>query len=206
VIPETAPVLVSFRERYCELNPRFDLRARDVQLILEKSEWQWEYDDKGKLTALVKDKAVVSGYTKPPTQKQVTATQLISLLKAGIDAEMLEFSFDYLTFHRVCWGLLRALNDRCRDEFSREFGPKYNIETDDQLPSIVMYILGIVDASKQWLEARKMNLKDGFTSTIVQMIEGELEGMLAAKQGEIVGKTVEEKLGVPFNFHFPDDE
>jgi hypothetical protein len=41
-LKELAPVLSTFRARYCAETMRFELKTEDVERILEKSEWQYE--------------------------------------------------------------------------------------------------------------------------------------------------------------------
>jgi hypothetical protein len=204
-LKELAPVLATFRERYCEKTPRLDLRAQDVQLILDKSEWQWEFDDEGNPATLVKDSEVVKGYSKPLSTKQVTMTRLISLLRAGIQAEILEFSFDYLTFHRFCWRLLRSVKDSCRDQLIRMYGPDY-IEKENQLPFVVGYILATATNTKLLAESMRVKLTDEVTSAVLKCAADELEGMVMTGAGEMVGTVLRETLGVPFEFQEDDSD
>jgi hypothetical protein len=203
-LKELAPVLQTFKERYCDANPRFDLRAQDVERILEMSEWQYEMDENGNPVTLVKDSDHVPGLVKAPT-KQVTIAKLVSILRAGMQAEILELSFDWLTLHRFCWRLLRAVKDKCRDRLIQMHGPDY-IEHEYQLPYIVGYIFATATNTKHLADFMKIKKTDEVTSRVMLDAASELEGMLAAGAGDMVGTILREKLGVPFEFSNSDNE
>jgi hypothetical protein len=99
-LKELAPVLDTFKHRFCSEHPRFELRTEDVERILEKSEWETEMDENGLPSQLTKDPDIK---TKKGNLKKLHAAKLLTLLRAVSHAEILKFSFEYLTMHRVCF-------------------------------------------------------------------------------------------------------
>ncbi|KAF2685095.1 hypothetical protein K458DRAFT_387988 [Lentithecium fluviatile CBS 122367] len=110
---------------------RFSLlqSARDI----DKSKWQCEMDDNDMPAELVKDSDIKP---KKAHNKKLPLPNLLALLRAVVQAEVMEVSYDYLTLHRFCWRLLRAVNDRCRDRLVKLYGPDYT-EEEYQLPFIM---------------------------------------------------------------------
>jgi hypothetical protein len=109
------------------------LQTEHIERILEKSDWHCEMDDKDMPVQVVK------GSSKAPKKvrvKKLPLSNLVSLLRAVTQAEAMELSYDYLTFHRFCWRLLRAVKDRCRDRLIKMYGPDY-IQEEYQLPLMV---------------------------------------------------------------------
>ncbi|KAF2827075.1 hypothetical protein CC86DRAFT_394111 [Ophiobolus disseminans] len=177
---ELAPVMQTFKERYCEANPRFDLRAEDVQSIVEQSEWQ---------------------LVKAPTKK-VTITQLVSILRAGLQAEIIELSFDYLTFHRFCWRLLCGIKDTCCDQLVQMYGPDY-IEDENQLPFVVGYIFASATNTRRLAGFMKIKKTDEVTSKVVRDAAEVLQVMVEAGAGDMV---LRDQLGIPFEFEDSDED
>ncbi|KAF2125277.1 hypothetical protein P153DRAFT_434374 [Dothidotthia symphoricarpi CBS 119687] len=143
---------------------------------------------------------------KPRPQKlKVAVVQLQSILRAGLQAEILELGFDYLTLHRFCWRLLRAVKDKCRDALVGVYGPDY-IERQNQLPFVVGYVFATATGSMQLADSMKMKRSDEVTSAVLRDAAGVVEQMLDAGAGDVVGMVMREKLGVPFEIQDSDDE
>lgn len=202
-LKDLAPVLTTFKERYCDRNPRFELRTEDVEKILEKSDWQYEMNNEDKPMTLIKDNEKVPGLQKA-VAKQLPATKLLVTLRATLQAEILELSFDYLTLHRFCWRLLRAVKDRCRDRLIEMYGPEY-IEKENQLPFIVGYIFMTATNTKRLADFMKMKKTDEVTGVMLSQAADAIKGMLDAGTGDIVGTILRERLGIPFEFQGDDE-
>jgi hypothetical protein len=194
VLKELAPILQTFKERYCRKNPRFNLRAEDVESIVEKSEWQYKFDDEGYPVTLVKDSEPVAGFAKP-TAKQVTLTKLIAILRAGVHAEIMELSFDYLLLHKFCWLLLRRIRNTCRDRLIKMYGPDY-IQSEKDLPFIIGYIFATATNTQRLGNLMKAKKSEEVTSAVLRDAAEELENMLAEGGGSMVENVMKATLGV----------
>jgi hypothetical protein len=177
------------------------LQAEDIERILDKSDWQCEMDEHDMPVQLVKETD-----TKPKKArvKKLPLSKLLSLLRAVTQAEVMELSYDYLTLHRFCWRLLRAVKDRCRDRLINMYGPDY-IEEEYQLPFLVGYIFGAATNTKQLADALKLKQTDEVTSVVLMEAACAMQDMLEAGAGDLVGRVLREQLGIPFEFE-EDDE
>lgn len=63
----------------------------------------------------------------------------LDLLVNALHAETMELTFDYFLMHRLCWSLLRKINDACRGQLLQMYGGGY-LEVESQLPFIAGYI------------------------------------------------------------------
>ncbi|MBE3043736.1 hypothetical protein IMZ48_14420 [Candidatus Bathyarchaeota archaeon] len=66
--------------------------------------------------------------------------ELSYALLFALQSEAFELAFPYLHFHRVCWGMLSAVSDSCRQDLLRSIGPGY-LDKECKLPFVVGYIL-----------------------------------------------------------------
>ncbi|OAL53575.1 hypothetical protein IQ07DRAFT_677068 [Pyrenochaeta sp. DS3sAY3a] len=197
-LSEQAPVLQTFKERYCDAAPRYDLRAEDITKILQKSEWQYEMDEHNFPTEMTKDSDNIPA-SKAQGNPVVALPKLLAILRAGMHAEIMELSYDYLTLHRFCWRLLRAVKDSCRDQLIKMYGPEY-IEKESQLPFLVGYIFMAATNAKQMGGFLKLKKTDVVTSAVLVEAAGAIEGMLEAGAGGVVGTILKEKLKLDFEF------
>ncbi|KAF1998191.1 hypothetical protein P154DRAFT_604498 [Amniculicola lignicola CBS 123094] len=198
-LDKKAPILYSFEDRFTAENPRLDLRTEDVEKILEKNEWQFTRGEDGRPVNLRREPKKVPGMMKT-VSKKVHVSELLLILHELLRAEMLEFSFDYFTFHRLCWDLLRRVKDVLRATLPGTF--EKHLNTDENMtPLIVGDILH--------KSARLMNIKNAsktkdrdfilpFVSrALLAMIEDSSGGTSAAAR---LGEIVEQKMGTPFEF------
>ncbi|KAH7012090.1 uncharacterized protein B0I36DRAFT_256990 [Microdochium trichocladiopsis] len=79
-------------------------------------------------------------------QAATTADELIECLTLTLHAETVEFAFPLLRLHRLCWEVLRAVDEECHAALARLFGKRY-IEHNDQLPWVVGLIFGAASVS-----------------------------------------------------------
>lgn len=69
----------------------------------------------------------------------IPTNDFLSDLANSLHAECLEMSMDYLLLHRICWHLLRQINDACKPKLLEIYGGGY-LEEEHQLPFVVGYI------------------------------------------------------------------
>lgn len=199
-LKELGAVLQMFKGRYCNMNGCRDLRAEDVEKIIEKSNWEYEMDENDGSTTMVKDIDATPA-SQQKSRKQLPVAKLLGLLRDLLHAEMVEISFDYLRHHRQCWRLLRVVKDHCRDQLIRIYGPGY-IEKESQLPFIVGYVLMTASSTKQFGDLLKAKLPTAeVTSEVLLSAANALQTMVATGAGEmIVSKILPEGLGVQIEF------
>lgn len=160
-------------------------------------------DEEDRPVTLFKDDEKVPRTQKAVT-KQLAIPKLVVILRAALQAEILELSYDYLTLHRFCWRLLRAIKDSCREALIKIYGPNY-IEKETQLPFIVGYILMTATTTDRLAEFMMIKKTNEVTSAVLEQAAVAINGMLGTGAGGFVGMILREKLGLPFEFE-EDDE
>ncbi|KAI0541399.1 hypothetical protein GGR58DRAFT_456931 [Xylaria digitata] len=150
------PILATFKTQYILHRARVDMTAEKLKQIIELSLVKQEDSEEGetrmfghvegdeKFRGRQKKHQIKNGRnTRKTTVNENRATppqQLINSLALALQAEMLEFSFPYLKFHRCCWQALRAVKESCHLSLTQVFGPGY-IKREKHLPWMVNYIL-----------------------------------------------------------------
>lgn len=172
-LTEMAPVMQTFKHRYCCIEPSSELRAQDVRRVLEQRARREKICSKH-----------FAGSAIAPLRK-VSITTFLQILRIGIQDEMIELAFDYLTLHRTCWHLLRSVRDRCHDQLVAQFGPTY-IKEENQLSRITGYILAECTGNS--------------ATALLKDAAAVLTDMLQANAGNQVCKSLGEKLGTPVIF------
>lgn len=147
-----APVSFMFRDRYCEQNGRKELSIKELRAILLKGMWEVHEEETKemneeatKLGGEGADSCIFAPNEDDPSTtqerlKQCTLPELLAALRNSVMAEFVEFTFDYLTMHKMSWITLATIHKIMRSEFIKNFGPQY-IENETQIPIIVGYIL-----------------------------------------------------------------
>ncbi|EYE92270.1 uncharacterized protein EURHEDRAFT_415694 [Aspergillus ruber CBS 135680] len=144
-LTELAPVARMFHQRYCKTGARTDLAPNDLEEILSKGMWEENEEESAEISAANGQDLRVFARSKQPSKEQrhrrrrFTPPQLLQALRNSLGAEALEFSFDYLKMHKICWTLLRSVERQCRPHLTQMFGPMY-IEHENQLPYVVSYV------------------------------------------------------------------
>ncbi|KAM3504405.1 hypothetical protein MY10362_003566 [Beauveria mimosiformis] len=151
-----APVATMFKERYG--NDRdIVLTSEQVNRIIQLSAFELELDkktgntilgqvgDEKKLREKQKLRYEIENSLKPSSRQSKSETRislghLTERLANTLQVEMLEFSFPYMTMHRWCWRLFRAVRDNCDSQLGQIIGPDY-LENESQLPTLTGYIL-----------------------------------------------------------------
>lgn len=130
----------TFVERYCYGSEQTNFTESDLEKLLAQGVWEEDSDSEGE------DAIISMSRTRKDTNKKrwepsrpLTAPEVLNALRNTIQSEAIEMSFDYLALHRICWSLLRSINEECEDDLRKYFGAGC-VETETQLPFIVGYI------------------------------------------------------------------
>lgn len=201
---ELGSLLQTFKGRFCDANGQNDIRAEDVQNILENANWDYEMNDEGRVLEVFRDTDVAP--RKAPV-KQLTVSKLLGLLRDLLHAEVIEVSYDYLLLHRQCWRLLRFVKHRCCDDLIRIYGPSY-IETESQLPFIVGYVLMSATSTQQLGDALLPKLPGvQLTSKILTDAGEVLQAMIDTGAGALIVEHILPKaLGLQIDFETEIEE
>lgn len=74
---------------------------------------------------------IKSSKNKSPKHKdslcQLTTVDLLGKLCDALQGEVLELGFDYMRFHRFCWGLLRLIKEGFDDQLREIYGLNYRL-------------------------------------------------------------------------------
>ncbi|KAI1859910.1 uncharacterized protein JN550_011829 [Neoarthrinium moseri] len=148
------PVSSMFFDRYVNGSRRVDWTAEQVDQVIELSLYEeMGSEEEGTLMfgqieepEKIKGKQRASGNGGKKRKKAsegavLSPEQLIHQLTFALNNEKLELSFPWLTMHRSCWRLLRAVKDGCDAHLRETVGPVY-MEKESQLPFLMMWIFG----------------------------------------------------------------
>ncbi|KAI0521398.1 hypothetical protein F5B22DRAFT_634763 [Xylaria bambusicola] len=198
-----SPVLSMFRARYVQNTGQVDFTPEYVSQIIELSLFEAKgTKEEGPLTMgqikdpkKLKEKKRLKHLADEGKRRRAKTAidngnmpleQLIEHLVFALDAESIEYAFPYLTMHRGCWRLLRAVKDSCDSCLRQLFTPAY-LENESQLPWVVGWILmaarglegGVSDRRPLQLaaEAVKCFCDAGTSRLIYEQILGKQLGM-----------------------------
>ena len=197
-LKELAPVARMFHQRYCEMGARTDLAREDLEIILSKGMWEENEEESAEMSAAAdgQDLRVFARSEKPHQRRRFTTPELLQALRNSLGAEALEFSFDYLKMHKICWTLLRAMEQRCRPRLTNMFGPMY-IEQEYQLPYVVSYVfMAATDTDKVNMAIAKKKEKIVTSALLV-----EAAGALDEHIRDGVGAAVSQEMGFPYEIN-----
>jgi hypothetical protein len=145
------------------------------------------------------------GYEKPSDatnkaksktkKKQLPAANLLGVLRAVLQAEVLESSFDYLLLHRFCWRLLRGVKDDCCDTPIKIFGPDY-LEREDQLPFVVDCVFMSMTDTMQIAGLTKRKKTLGDSSDLLGQAAEVAAGVVVLGVGNMVGRRLKDAFGI----------
>ncbi|KAH7396155.1 hypothetical protein BKA66DRAFT_438117 [Pyrenochaeta sp. MPI-SDFR-AT-0127] len=201
-LKELGSILQTFKGRFCDANGQNDLRAEDVQKILENANWEYEMDENDQVLEVFRDTDVVP---KKGPLKQMAVPKLLGLLRDLIQAEIVEISFDFLRLHRQCWRLLRIIKDACRDDLIKTFGPSYIVK-ESELPFVVGYVLMSATSTQQVGDMLTAKLPGvDVTDRLMTKAQDALRGMIDAGAGSLIVEHILPKaLGVQIDFEFEE--
>ncbi|KAL8963152.1 MAG: hypothetical protein Q9183_005050 [Haloplaca sp. 2 TL-2023] len=192
---ELGKVCKLFGDRYCNNTPAVAFTRESIQPIFDSKLDDDEDDETDQETSARKGKENV-----PSKVKQATSGALLRKPKSDGDsdtigtldflndmanalhAEQLEVSIDYLMFHRICWRLLRQVNEACKPKLLEMYGGGY-LEMENQLPFTVGYIFMAATTT-----SRVANL-------LVPRRTEEVTSRLLALAGSVMEELASESLG-----------
>jgi hypothetical protein len=203
-LKELGPVLQTFKGRFCDGNGQTELRADDVQKVLECATWTYDLNEDDRVDEVYKDTDVA------PTKKttaHLSVAKLLGIMRDMVHAEMIEVSYDYLRLHRQCWRLLSAVKTQCRDDLIKIYGPDYMV-TESQLPFIVGYVLMSSTKAQELGEVLKARLPgQSITSKVLKEATEVVKVMLDTGAGAlIVDHILPKGLGLQIDFEFEEEE
>ena len=198
-----APVARMFHQRYCETGARTDLAPEDLETILSTGVWEENEEESAEMSAAAdgQDLCPFARSEKPSMEqrhrrRRFTTPQLLQALRNSLGAEALEFSFDYLKMHKICWTLLRAVEKQCRPRLTNMFGLMY-IEQEYQLPYVVSYVfMAATDTDRVNMAIAKKKEKVVTSSLLV-----EAAGALDEHIRDGVGAAVSREMGFPYEIN-----
>ncbi|EGE05425.1 hypothetical protein TEQG_04301 [Trichophyton equinum CBS 127.97] len=139
-LKELAPVAQTFKPRFCEGALQRDWTTADIEQIVSKSNWSWDEEASPSEDIRVYSMSrSMAKEQKKATSGAVNAPELLKQLRDTLYTESLELSIPYLSFHRICWSVLRRIHEHCRPTLRNMFGGGY-MERENQLPFVVGYI------------------------------------------------------------------
>ncbi|KAL4812452.1 hypothetical protein BDW67DRAFT_178687 [Aspergillus spinulosporus] len=143
-IQPTAPVSRMFIDRYVHGSGQDRFSESDMKRILARGVWKNNDEDQEGGASISMKRSATSEKRIPgdngSLSRRSNIIRLLEALRNTLQAEALEFSFDYLAVHRSCWEMLREVSKACGPPLRSIHGPEY-IESESQLPFIVGYIL-----------------------------------------------------------------
>ncbi|KAI0891136.1 hypothetical protein F4806DRAFT_506970 [Annulohypoxylon nitens] len=149
IIKDRAPVSRMFIDRYLRGTGQVDWKPDHIAKLIDLSAWELQgVEEDGRLRMAqpvdpekrkqkAKEKAKNS---KGSENAKPSVDQLVKGLMISLQGEALEMSIPYMSLHRQCWSLLRAIRQRCDPLLRQLYTPAY-IEREAELCLIVGWII-----------------------------------------------------------------
>lgn len=193
-LEEQAAVSRKFKQRYCHASKHFGFDIQDLKVILADAN-VWGESPSASLSDLVQTEMRTLELTRSSESKsrkhkdslrQLTTVDLLGKLCDALQGEVLELGFDYMRFHRFCWGLLRLIKEGCDDQLREIYGPNY-LERQSQLPFVVGYIfMAAVNAENFMTRVFKVKRRNIVTYAPLQKAAAYLDQVVTHGAGSIV--------------------
>ncbi|XDG03842.1 hypothetical protein ABKA04_003457 [Annulohypoxylon sp. FPYF3050] len=149
IIKDRAPVSRMFIDRYVRVTGQVDWKPDQLAKIIDLSAWELQgIEEDGRLRMAqpvdpekrkqkAKEKAKNS---KGSENAKPSPDQILKGLMISLQGEALEMSIPYMSLHRQCWSLLRAIRQRCDPLLRQLYTPAY-IQREAELCLIVGWII-----------------------------------------------------------------
>ncbi|DAA75324.1 TPA_exp: Uncharacterized protein A8136_1721 [Trichophyton benhamiae CBS 112371] len=197
-LKELAPVAQMFKPRFCEGALQRDWTMTDIEQIISKSNWSWDEEASPSEGIRVYSMSRnIKKEQKKATSGAVNAAELLKQLRNTLRTESLELSIPYLSFHRICWSVLRSIHEHCRPTLRDMFGGGY-MERENQLPFVVGYIFMAATNTKKLSGLLGAKKSDEVTSKLLSEAAAAMDECIAT-----VGKQCCDMLE-QLNFRFTD--
>ena len=203
-----------FTGRYCKNDQTVSWTQESMAPIFE-AKLDDDSDDEGtktdaksasKQSTKVKQSASGALLNKPNGNGTTIPTiDFLADLANCLHAEALELSIDYLHLHRLCWELLRRVNEACKPKLLEQYGPGY-LPKEYQLPYVIGYIFMTATATSQVANLLLPRRKEGEISSRLLATAAEcIQVMINSGNGAVELKMLEELLGYEINMDQLDD-
>ncbi|EKG09071.1 hypothetical protein MPH_13947 [Macrophomina phaseolina MS6] len=203
-LEEQATVSRMFKRRYCHASKNFNFNIQDLKVILEEAN-VWEknpsvsrssLDQNGMRTLELIKSSNNKSRKRKDSIRQLTTVDLLGRLCDALQGEILELGFDYMRFHRFCWGLLRLIKEGCDGQLQEIYGPKY-LERQNQLPFVVGYIfMAAVNAENFMTRTLKVKRRNIVTYALLQKAAAYLDQVVTHGAGSIVANDLKSVYGI----------
>ncbi|KAI1453562.1 hypothetical protein F4805DRAFT_461664 [Annulohypoxylon moriforme] len=145
-IKDGAPVSCMFMDRYLRGTGQVDWKPEHVARIIDLGLWETEGSEEDGTLILgqvddpkkLKEKAKAK-HKKGSEKTNLSPDQLIRALMFALQGETLELSLPYISMHRECWSLLRAVRKHC-DPLLRQLFTAAYMERESELCWVVGWI------------------------------------------------------------------
>ncbi|KAJ9612123.1 hypothetical protein H2200_003720 [Cladophialophora chaetospira] len=210
---EQAEVSRMFMQRYVRGGSTTEMTTQDVENVLEKSNWLELDADEGDAGPVLErqTKAEVKSRLKDKwkTKQQISIPDLLRTLRMSLQAEIVEFSFDYFLMHRQCWRLLRTLKDATQPRMTEIFGQGY-LERENQLPFLVGYIFLLMSQDQDIAKEAGLRLPSAnFRTASRELLERAavvLEGMISVGAEKVLTTIMRNVYNIEFELDEDEEQ
>ena len=187
-----APVFLTFIGRYCCIECTFELSTKDLERILTQNEGKIQktphQKQHTKCSHLLR-KSISNEQGQRQSYARLTYRDLLEGIRSSLDSEVSKFSFDYLAVHRVCWVMLRAVDDRSPEILTAMQGLSYcNHEHEHHFSCLVSSILmsagAIERLNSQLAKKKEPPVTCGLMKLTASIIHEHIQGASSALASE----------------------
>jgi len=200
VLTEICPVSQCLKRRYCENEDLQDFSLETIEVLLndrfigEKQDQEDGMNQEdvtspeitiGMRSAIVtlrhREKSAVRNHFKQTAR--LSPLELLLALQLSIADEAPLLQFDYFAFHRICWSVLRMVQQALHPKLLQYYEPGY-LESENQLPIVVGHIFMTASQSQIAANILGHGMKKGFqvSSKLLHEAGTELNRMLEDEQ------------------------
>jgi hypothetical protein len=193
-LTEICPVSQCLKRRYCENEALQDYSLETIEVLLNDGFIGEKQDQEdvtfpeitiGMGSAIValrrREKSAVRNHFKQTAR--LSPLELLLALQLSIADEAPLLQFDYFAFHRICWSVLRTVQQALHPKLLQYYGPGY-LESENQLPFVVGFIFMTASQSQSAAKILGHRMKKGvqISSKLLHEAGIELNRMLEDEQ------------------------